>query len=69
MTRHVQDGGPLVTRYFSGIVDEDHHVWPGGYPGALRPLLGIVWRVRALLDDAAVELDNGVVGTGVDGKD
>ena len=31
----------LVTTYFSGIVDEHDHVWLGGYPGALRDLLGI----------------------------
>ena len=34
-------GGHLVTTYFSGIVDENDHVWLGGYPGALRDLLGI----------------------------
>ena len=34
-------GGHLVTTYFSGVVDENDHVWLGGYPGALRDLLGI----------------------------
>jgi beta-galactosidase len=34
-------GGTLVVSYFSGIVDEDDAVHPGGYPGALRDLLGV----------------------------
>jgi beta-galactosidase len=60
----VHAGGHLVTTYFSGIVDENDHVWPGGYPGALRDLLGI--RIEAfapLLDGDSVELDNGTTGT------
>ena len=39
--RTSRGGGHLVTTYFSGIVDEHDHVWLGGYPGALRDLLGI----------------------------
>jgi len=38
---YVQAGGHLVTTYFSGIVDENDHAWLGGYPGALRDVLGI----------------------------
>ena len=57
-------GGHLVTTYFSGIVDENDHVWPGGYPGALRDLLGIrVEEFAPLLDGDAVALDNGIAGT------
>jgi beta-galactosidase len=53
-------GGHLVTTYFSGIVDEHDHVWLGGYPGALRDLLGIrIEEFAPLLDDEQVELDNG----------
>ncbi len=37
----VQHGGTLLTTFFSGIVDQNDHVAPGGYPGALRKLLGI----------------------------
>ncbi len=37
----VAGGGHLVVTYFSGIVDEHDHVRLGGYPGALRDLLGI----------------------------
>ena len=38
---YAQSGGHLVTTYFSGIVDENDHAWLGGYPGALREVLGI----------------------------
>jgi beta-galactosidase len=37
----VRDGGQLVASYLSGVVDDRHHVWLGGYPGALREVLGI----------------------------
>ncbi len=39
--RYVEDGGTLVTSYFSGVVDENDRVWLGGYPGPLRRTLGI----------------------------
>jgi len=38
----VAAGGELFVTYFSGIVDDHDRVWPGGYPGALRELLGVV---------------------------
>ncbi|MFE3447506.1 beta-galactosidase [Nonomuraea sp. NPDC059194] len=61
---YVADGGHLVTTYFSGIVDEHDHVWLGGYPGALRDLLGIrIEEFGPLLDDDRVGLDLGVTGT------
>ncbi|WP_339321941.1 beta-galactosidase [Paenibacillus sp. FSL W8-0194] len=34
-------GGTFVTTFFSGIVNENDRVTTGGYPGELRPLLGI----------------------------
>ncbi|ADD42412.1 beta-galactosidase [Stackebrandtia nassauensis] len=34
-------GGTLVVGFFSGIVDRDDHIVPGGHPGALRDLLGL----------------------------
>ncbi len=37
----VADGRHLVTTYFSGTVDEYDRVWLGGYPGALRELVGL----------------------------
>jgi beta-galactosidase len=64
LTAFVSQGGHLVTTYFSGIVDENDHVWLGGYPGALRELLGIrIEEFAPLLDDERVELDNGTTGT------
>ena len=41
LTSYVEGGGHLVTTFFSGIVDQDDHVYLGGYPGALRELLGV----------------------------
>ncbi|KJF18750.1 beta-galactosidase [Acidithrix ferrooxidans] len=38
---YVQNGGVGVVTYFSGIVDENDHVYLGGYPGLWRELLGI----------------------------
>jgi len=64
LSGYVEEGGHLVTTYFSGIVDENDHVWPGGYPGALRDLLGIrIEEFGPLLEHESVELDNGTVGT------
>lgn len=64
LTMYVEGGGNLVTTYFSGIVDENDHVWLGGYPGALRDLLGIrIEEFGPLLDGERVELDNGTTGT------
>ncbi len=41
LKNYVKNGGTLVTTFFSGYVDENDHVLPGGYPGPLRELLGI----------------------------
>lgn len=38
---YVADGGTLVCGFFTGIVDRNDHVHPGGHPGALRDLLGL----------------------------
>ncbi|WP_432031442.1 beta-galactosidase [Streptomyces antibioticus] len=64
LTCFVEQGGHLVTTYFSGIVDENDHVWLGGYPGALRELLGIrVEEFGPLLAEESVELDDASTGT------
>ena len=42
LRQYVRGGGTLVVSYFSGIVDEDDSVYLGGYPGALRDLLGVL---------------------------
>ncbi|SNX55962.1 beta-galactosidase [Streptomyces sp. TLI_55] len=64
LTRYAEQGGHLVTTYFSGVVDQNDHIWLGGYPGALRDLLGIrVEEFGPLLADESVALDDGSTGT------
>lgn len=64
LTRYTEQGGHLVTTYFSGVVDQNDHIWLGGYPGALRELLGIrVEEFGPLLADESVSLDDGSTGT------
>ncbi|MDG4772141.1 beta-galactosidase [Solwaraspora sp. WMMD792] len=63
LREHVTAGGHLVTTYFSGIVDEHDHIWLGGYPGALRDLLGLrIEEFGPLPDGAQVLLDTGATG-------
>jgi beta-galactosidase len=60
---YVRAGGHVVVTYFSGIVDHNDHVRPGGYPGGFRDLLGIrVEEFAPLLEGQRVQLDDG--GTG-----
>ncbi|MBL7259394.1 beta-galactosidase [Paractinoplanes lichenicola] len=64
LSEFVSSGGHLITTYFSGIVDEHDHAWLGGYPGALRDLLGVrIEEFGPLLDGDTAELDNGLTGT------
>ncbi|MER6677291.1 beta-galactosidase [Streptomyces sp. NPDC000983] len=64
LTRFTEQGGHLITTYFSGIVDEHDRVWLGGYPGALRDLLGIrIEEFAPLLAGVGVELDDSSTGT------
>ncbi|MFF8846323.1 beta-galactosidase [Streptomyces sp. NPDC015127] len=63
LTRYVEGGGHLVTTYFSGVVDENDHIWLGGYPGALRDLLGIrIEEFGPLPDGDTVDLDTSTTG-------
>ncbi len=41
LKQFVEEGGCLVTTFFSGIVEEHDLVVTGGYPGRLRGLLGV----------------------------
>ncbi len=41
LEQFVEQGGTLLTTFFSGIVDEKDHAILGGYPAELRKLLGI----------------------------
>ncbi|WP_257210597.1 beta-galactosidase [Actinomyces ruminis] len=53
----VENGTHLVTTYFSGIADEHARVYLGGYPGALRDLLGVrVDEFRPLLPVDTVDI-------------
>ncbi|MFC4122947.1 beta-galactosidase [Nonomuraea zeae] len=62
LTAYVEGGGTLVVSYFSGIADPDTRVRLGGYPGALRDLLGV--RVEELHPlTAPVTLSDGTIGT------
>ncbi|NMN01246.1 beta-galactosidase [Bifidobacterium sp. DSM 109958] len=38
---YVADGGRLLVSSYSGIADENDHVWLGGYPGAIRDVVGV----------------------------
>jgi beta-galactosidase len=56
----VSAGRELIVTYFSGTVDEHDRVWLGGYPGALRDVLGIaVEEFVPLLPDDQTALSNG----------
>jgi beta-galactosidase len=58
-------GGHLVTTYFSGIVDANDRVWLGGYPGALREMLGVlVEEFVPLLPDERISLASGAAAHG-----
>jgi beta-galactosidase len=39
--RYVEGGGHVVVTFCSGIADSAHRVYTGGYPGALRDVLGV----------------------------
>ncbi|MEO6715552.1 MAG: beta-galactosidase trimerization domain-containing protein, partial [Mycobacteriales bacterium] len=61
---YVEAGGHLVTTFFSGIADENDHIYVGGFPGALRDLLGSrVEELAPLLPGSRVNLDDGSVAT------
>jgi beta-galactosidase len=62
LRRYVAGGGTLLVSYFSGIVDAQDAVHPGGYPGALRDLLGVgVEEFEPLAAGRTVRLDDGTV--------
>ncbi len=61
---YVSGGGTLVVWFASGILDADHQVWPGGYPGAFRDVLGVrVEEFQPLPPGEAVRLSTGDTGT------
>ncbi|MDT0571790.1 beta-galactosidase [Streptomyces sp. DSM 3412] len=42
LSRFTERGGTLAVGFHSGMVDENCHVYLGGYPGAFRDVLGVV---------------------------
>jgi beta-galactosidase len=57
---YVRSGGQLAATFFSGIVNEHDHIHLGGYPGALRALLGIrVEEFAPLAPGVTVGVDRG----------
>nr|WP_104088017.1 beta-galactosidase [Cryobacterium sp. N19] len=64
IARAAKRGASVLVTYFSGIVDENDHVRPGGYPGAFRELLGVrTEEFYPLLADQSVVLSDGSIGT------
>jgi beta-galactosidase len=62
---YVRGGGTLLVQHFSGVADEHHQAWLGGYPApALREALGVrVEEYRPLAHGEAVRLSDGSTGT------
>lgn len=63
ISSYVDGGGTLVLTYLSDVVDADLRVRPGGYPGGLRDVVGVVveeqhpgppWTERLRLEGAEV---------------
>jgi beta-galactosidase len=63
LTSFVEGGGTLAVGPFSGIVDANDHVRPGGYPAGLREALGLwVEEFHPLAEGATIALDDGSTG-------
>ncbi|GAA3808273.1 beta-galactosidase [Sphaerisporangium flaviroseum] len=60
LTAYVEQGGTLVVSFLSGVADEHARVRLGGYPGALRDLLGIwVEEFLPLAEPVPIRMDDG----------
>jgi beta-galactosidase len=63
LREHLAGGGHVVATYLSGVADECARIRLGGYPGALRELLGVRVEEFLPLDPAdRVALDDGATG-------
>ena len=58
LEKFVNDGGTLVSTYWSGIVNETDLCFLGGFPGPLRKVLGI-WSEE--IDSLTDEQSNSIV--------
>ena len=64
ITDYVASGGHALVTFFSGIVDEDDRVRPGGYPGAFREMLGVcVEEFAPLRPSERIALDTGATAS------
>lgn len=60
LRRYVENGGTILVSFFSGIVDEFDRVHAGGFPGALRDILGVtIEEFHPLRAAENVELSDG----------
>lgn len=58
--RYIADGGSAIVTYLSGTVDENLHLYLGGFPGAFRETLGVrVEEFFPLREDEIMTLDDG----------
>lgn len=63
LARYVAGGGQLVVGCFSGVVDDRHLAWLGGFPGGLRDVLGVrVEEFHPLAPGQPVTLTGGLTG-------
>jgi beta-galactosidase len=63
LRRYTDAGGQLVVTFCSGITDESHRIRTGGYPGALRDILGIrAEEFHPLVPGATARLTAGSLG-------
>ena len=56
LREYVRGGGRLIATYATGLADECDRVHPGGYPGALRDVLGLRIEEIAPLGEGEVDL-------------
>lgn len=59
LARYVEQGGTLLMSFFSGIADENEHIWLGGYPAPFRKLLGLTVEEFVPGQGNGVRFDNG----------
>lgn len=61
------NGGKLFVTYYTGLGDENDHIWLGGYPGSIRDVVGVrVEEFAPMGNDMPgaldhLDLDNGTV--------
>ena len=57
ITDYVANGGNFITSFMSGMVNESDNIYPGGYPGPLKEVMGLwVEESDAILPDKDVKL-------------